>query len=55
MPSLSFKDVEINFKFKLEIKLIFYTHIKKMTNLTYILHSLIEWAQNENTIKVSRN
>gem|GEM_PF-2339651 len=35
----------------------FYTEIDTphMTNLRYILHSLILWAQNENTIKIPRN
>ena len=26
-----------------------------VTNLTYILHSLIKWAQNENSIKIQGN
>ena len=26
-----------------------------LTNLTYILHSLIKWAQNENTLQIHRD
>ncbi|MCL5782203.1 MAG: methyltransferase domain-containing protein [Patescibacteria group bacterium] len=28
---------------------------KKLTKVRYILHSLIKWAQNENSVKISRN